>query len=477
MNYKTLIGLEIHSELLTKSKIFCSCTTEFGGEVNTHCCPICLGLPGTLPVVNKKVVEFAMRAGIAFHCDIAENCKMDRKNYFYPDLPKAYQISQYDMPICINGYVPIEKENGETKNIRIRRIHMEEDTGKSLHSEDEVSLLDYNRCGVPLIEIVTEPDMTSSEEAYKFLEKLKGVLEYIEVSDCKMEQGSLRCDVNVNVKSEDGSLVSQIAELKNLNSFKAVAKAIEYEEKRHIELLEKGENTVKETRRWDDIKNETIPMRRKEHVPDYRCFPEPDLVKFEIDRTWVEEIKKNLPELPDHKKERFITAYNLPSYDAEVLTSSKAMASFFEEVVQDFGDSKMVSNWIMTELYRRMKENEMEIENLKFTAKDFAKLLKLIENGTISNNMGKKVFREMFETGKNAESIVEERGFVQVSDENKIKDLVAKVVEANPQSVMDYKNGKDRALGFLVGQVMKASKGKANPQMVNKFVRVLLEQE
>ncbi|QEK12971.1 Asp-tRNA(Asn)/Glu-tRNA(Gln) amidotransferase subunit GatB [Crassaminicella thermophila] len=473
MKYQTLIGLEIHVELLTASKIFCGCSTAFGGESNTHCCPVCLGLPGALPVLNKKVVEFAVKAGLALNCNIASVCKMDRKNYFYPDLPKAFQTSQYDMPICTNGYIEIDC--GKKKKIRIKRVHIEEDAGKTMHAEDGVSLIDYNRCGVPLIEIVTQPDMTSSEEAYKFLERLKSILQYTEVSDCRMEQGSLRCDININVKSEDSSFVSNIVEVKNLNSFKAAAKAIEYEEKRHIDLLKKGENTNKETRRWDESKNKTVIMRMKENVEDYRYFPEPDLVKIEIDSDWVEKIRTSLPEMPNHKKERFIKDYGLPLYDAEILTSSKGMADFFEEVVKEFQDAKMVSNWVMTEFYRSLKESESDIENIKFCAKDFAKLLRLIKRGTISNNIGKRIFKEMYNSGKDPEIIVKEKGLMQISDVDVIKEMVLKVLEEYPESVMDYKNGKGRALGFLVGQVMKVSKGKANPQMVNKIIKKYLD--
>lgn len=476
MKYKTLIGLEIHAELLTASKIFCGCSTTFGKEVNTQCCPICLGLPGTLPVINKNVIALAIRAGLALECEIAKVSKMDRKHYFYPDLPKAYQISQYNMPLCTKGKITLEKENKKAKEIRIRRIHIEEDAGKSIHHGDEASLLDYNRTGVPLIEIVTEPDMASSEEAYEFLEKLKAILQYIEVSDCKMEQGSLRCDVNINVQSEDGSCVSKIVELKNLNSFKAVVKAIEYEEKRHRALLEKGENTQKETRRWDEGKNCTILMRRKEYEEDYRYFPDPDLVQLDIDEAWVEEIKNHLPELPADKEKRFIMEYQLPAYDAKVLTSSRDIADLFEQIVREFENTKMVSNWMMTEFYRILKESGRSIKDLKFHSQDFIRLLKLIEEGKISNNIGKKVFQEMYQTGKKPEEIVKEKGWAQISDGGAIKEMVQKVLHENPQSVTDYKSGKGRALGFLVGQVMKLSKGKANPQMVNQFIKKALDE-
>jgi len=468
MSYRTIVGLEIHAELLTESKMFCTCSAAFGGDVNTHCCPVCIGLPGTLPVINKRAIEFAIMAGLSANCTIAEKSKMDRKNYFYPDLPKAYQISQYDMPLCTDGYLEIETVSG-TKKIGIERIHMEEDTGKSLHTEDGSSLLNYNRCGVPLIEIVSRPDMAGADEATAFLEKLKAILEYIEVSDVKMEQGSLRCDVNVNVVADDGRK-TEIAELKNLNSFKAAAKAIDYETKRHIEALEAGQNTLKETRRWDDAKGLTVSMRSKEYAHDYRYFPEPDLVEMEISGEWIESIKKELPELPQAKKDRFIKTYGIPEYDAGVIVSSKALAVFYEEAAKLAGDAKLASNFMMTEILRRLKDMDSDISDMPFSASDFADLLKFVKSGTISNNMAKKVFREMAETGKKPEKIIEEKGMKQITDESAIEEIVDKVISENPQSVEDYKNGKDRALGFLVGQTMKASRGKAAPQMVNKMV-------
>lgn len=476
MAYKTIIGLEIHSELMTNSKIFCNCTTEFGGDVNTHCCPVCLGLPGTLPVINKKVVEYGIKAGLAFNSKIAKETKMDRKNYFYPDLVKGYQISQDDIPLCSGGFVEIEKKDGP-KKIRIRRIHIEEDTGKSLHSEDGGSLLDYNRSGVPLIEIVTEPDMNSPEEAKEFLEKLKATLEYIEVSDVKMEEGSLRCDVNINVVDEDTGKKTSISELKNLNSFRAVVKALEYEEKRHISLLKEGKENLKETRRWDEVNNETIVMRIKEGAADYRYFPEPDLIKLEIEEEWIEDIKNNLPELPHDKKERFMKEYDLPEYNAGVLTQSKALAAFYEETVEYSKDPKQVSNWVMGDVLRRINDEELDIKDLKFTPKDLGDLLELIEEGKISNNIGKKVLRDMFDTGKSPNKIVKEKGLIQISDEGALKEIVEKVIEKNEQSVIDYKDGKDRALGFLVGQVMKETRGKANPQLANKLILEIIDEK
>ncbi|MEJ8554677.1 Asp-tRNA(Asn)/Glu-tRNA(Gln) amidotransferase subunit GatB [Tepidibacter sp. Z1-5] len=469
MGDKILIGLEIHAELLTNTKIFCGCKNEFGSDVNTNCCPVCLGLPGSLPVLNERVLDFAITAGLSFNCKIARNTKMDRKNYFYPDLTKAYQISQYDIPLCSDGYIEVEAEDGSIKKIGIERIHIEEDTGKSLHDATGDTLLDYNRSGVPLIEIVSRPDMNSPQEAYQFLEKLKEVLLFTNISDVKMEQGSLRCDVNVNVIKEDGRK-SNIVELKNLNSFKAALKAMEYEVVRHNELLAKGENTVRETRRWDDSQNKTISMRSKESVQDYRYFPEPDVVDINLTEEYINEIEGKLPELPDDKRNRFIKEYSLPEYDAKVLTTSKEISSYFEEMVSKFSDAKMISNWIMTELLRRVNDEGITLDDVKFDKDDFVYLLKVISDGKINNNAGKKVFREMFETGKKPEDIIKEKGLIQIQDEGAIKEIVVGILNNNPQSVEDYKNGKDRALGFLVGQVMKASKGKANPQMANKLI-------
>lgn len=473
MAYKTIIGLEIHVELMTETKIFCSCANVFGGEANTHVCPVCLGLPGAMPILNKKALEYGIKAGIAFGCDIARSTKMDRKHYFYSDLTKGYQISQDDLPICQEGYVEIQLENG-TKKIGLNRIHIEEDTGKSVHTTEGDTLLDYNRAGVPLIEIVSKPDMNTAEEARLFLEKLKATLRYIEVSDCKMEEGSLRCDININVVDLDTGERTNITEVKNLGSFRGVVRAIEFEEKRHIELLKEGRNTEKETRRWDEVKGETITMRSKGGTANYRFIVDGDIPPFDISDEWIEEINSSLPELPHAKKDRFIKEYNLSDYDAGVITQSKELANFFEDTVKYVDDTKLISNWIMGDLLRGLKEEDLEIEDLKFDSKSFADLLILIKEGKINNNTGKKVLKEMFDSGKNPETIVKEQGLIQISDESLLIGIIEKVLDENEQSIIDYKNGKDRALGFLVGQVMKASKGKANPQLVNKMVRDML---
>lgn len=476
MSYKTIIGLEIHAELSTETKMFCSCTNAFGGEANTHCCPVCMGLPGALPALNKKAVEYAIKAGIAFNTKINTRTRMDRKNYFYADLVKGYQISQDNIPLCSEGFIEIEMEEG-TKRVNLQRIHIEEDTGKLTHTMDGDTLIDYNRAGVPLIEIVTKPDMNTPEEARLFLEKLRATLKYIEVSDVKMEEGSLRCDVNINVVDTETGIKTNITEIKNLNSFRGAVKAMEYEEKRHIDVLKQGQNTLKETRRWDEVKGETISMREKGETADYRFAADGDLSAIEISDNWIEDIKKSLPELPHHKKERFVKEYNLSEYDAGVLTASKSLAMFFEDTVKLLDDSKLVSNWIMGDVLRRLKDEDLEIDDTKLSPKDLSQLISLVKSEKINNNTGKKVLNEIFDTGKDPETIVKEKGLIQISDQSQIKEIVEKVLGDNKQSIEDYKGGKDRALGFLVGQVMKASKGKANPQLANKMIIDIIEEK
>ncbi|MGE4283615.1 MAG: Asp-tRNA(Asn)/Glu-tRNA(Gln) amidotransferase subunit GatB [Clostridia bacterium] len=475
MTYETVMGLEVHVELSTKTKIFCDCTTEFGGEVNTHCCPICVGMPGVLPVLNKKVVDYAIKAGLATNCEITQYGKQDRKNYFYPDLPKAYQISQYDLPVCKNGYIDIEI-NGEKKRIGITRIHIEEDAGKLIHDEwGTGSLIDYNRCGVPLIEIVTEPDMRTPEEARVLLETLKSVLQYIDVSDCKMQEGSLRCDINLSIRPFGQKEFGTRTEMKNVNSFRAAVRAMEYETKRQIELVESGGKVEQETRRWDDVKAMSYAMRSKEEAHDYRYFPDPDLVPIVISDEWIEEIRETIPELPNAKRMRYIGEYGLPEYDASIITSSRTLAQFFEECVDQGSNAKTVSNWFMGDVLRILKERNMEPEEVPFSAQYMSKLISLIEKGTINASAAKKVLEAMFDDVKDPEEIVKERGLVQISDESQLVEIVKKIIEDNPQSVADYKAGKEKAIGFLVGQSMKASRGKANPQVINKILKELLD--
>jgi len=477
--YEAVIGLEVHSELKTQTKIFCSCPTEFGGEENTHVCPVCLGLPGTLPVLNEKALEFAVRAGLAVNCQIAGFSKFDRKNYFYPDLDKAYQISQYDLPICKAGYLDISVD-GETKRIGITRIHLEEDAGKLLHggatiTTSHYSLADYNRAGVPLIEIVSEPDMRSADEAKAYMEKLKAILEYIDVSDVKMEQGSLRCDANVSVRLAGASELGTKAEIKNMNSFRALQKAVEYEIERQIEVLEEGGRVIQETRTWDEEKGITLSMRSKEEAHDYRYFPEPDLVPMVVDPKWVEEIKQSLPELPDAKKERLVKVLGLSEYDADIITGSRALAEFFDQTVALVNEPKTAANWIMGELLRLLNANNLEIQQSRVTPVKLAALLKLVAAGTVSGKMAKTIFEEMFASGKDPEAIVKEKGMVQISDEGSLGAIIEKVIAASPQSVADYQAGKEKALGFLVGQIMKETKGQANPGLVNKLLKEKLD--
>ena len=468
-DYEVVIGLEVHCELSTKTKIFCSCSTEFGGEPNTHCCPICMAMPGTLPVLNEKVVEYAVKAGLATNCSIEKNSKNDRKNYFYPDNPKSYQISQYDKPLCFDGYVTIETEEGE-KKIRIERIHIEEDAGKLNHDEyGRGTFVDLNRAGVPLIEVVSKPDLRSAKEAESYMRKLKSIFEYIEISDCKMEQGSLRADVNVSVRKKGSEEFGTRTEMKNMNSFRNIVRAIEYEAERQIEELENGNKIMQESLRWDEISGRTFPMRDKEDADDYRYFPEPDLVAINLSDEYIENIKKSLPELPESRKKRYIEEYDLTEKAANFVTSSKYYSNLFEEAIEICKNPKIAGNLIMSDIARILNEREEEPEALKFTGKELGELITLIDKGTISSAIAKKVLEELFNEVKMPSKIIEEKGWVQISDENAIKEVVEKVLSANPQSISDYKAGKDKALGFLVGQAMKETKGKANPQLLNKL--------
>lgn len=468
-DYEIVMGLEVHAELSTKSKIFCSCSTEFGGDPNTHCCPVCMAMPGTLPVLNEKVVEYAVKAGLATNCEIAKRSKNDRKNYFYPDLPKAYQISQFDLPLCNNGYVEIETSDGN-KKIRLTRIHIEEDAGKLNHDPYRGgSLVDLNRAGVPLIEIVSEPDISSIEEAEEYLRKLKSILEYIEVSDCKMQEGSLRADVNVSIRKKRDTKLGTRTEMKNMNSFKSINRAIQYEVERQITVLENGGKIEQETLRWDDVLGQTFSMRDKEDAQDYRYFPDPDLVAINISDEYVEDIRKHLPELPESRRKRYIEEYKLPEYDAKIITSSKYLSNLLEGAIKICENPKGVSNWIMSDISRILNEREMEADKIPFTSEHLGELIVLIDKGTISTAIAKKVLDEMFENPKAPEEVVKEKGWVQISDESAIKEVVLKILENNPQSVADYKAGKEKALGFLVGQAMKETKGKANPKMLNEM--------
>ena len=465
-DYEAIIGLEVHAELATKTKIFCSCPTDFGGKPNTHVCPVCMAMPGALPVLNKKVVEYAVKAGLATNCEITPISKNDRKNYFYPDLPKSYQISQFDKPLCVGGKIEIETENG-TKNIGITRIHIEEDAGKLNHDDyGRNSLVDLNRAGVPLIEIVSEPDLRSSKETDTYLKKLKSILQYIEVSDCKMEEGSFRADVNVSVHKK-GEPFGTRTEMKNMSSFRSITRAIDYEIERQIDVIENGGVINQETLRWDEVSGKTFTMRSKEDAQDYRYFPEPDLGIIEISDEWKEEIRKTLPEMPEERKVRYMEEFKLPEYDSNIIVSSKYLSDFFEAANKVCNNPKSVSNWIMTDIIR--VQNEEDIEQMPFTAEDLGKLIALIDKGTISSSIAKKVFEELLENPRAPEEIIKEKGWIQISDEGAIKEVVLKILEANPGSIADYKAGKDRALGFLVGQAMKETKGKANPQMLNKL--------
>ena len=472
--YETVIGLEVHVELATKSKIFCSCSTEFGGEPNSHTCPVCTGQPGTLPVLNKKVVEYAVAVGLATNCSITSYSKFDRKNYFYPDNPQNYQISQLYYPICRNGYVEIETESGK-KLIRIHEIHMEEDAGKLIHDENEdVSVVDYNRSGVPLIEIVSEPDMRNADEVIAYLETLRQTIQYIGASDCKLNEGSMRADVNISVKETGAKEFGTRTEMKNLNSFRAIARAIEGESARQISLIENGEKVIQETRRWDDNKESSHAMRSKEDSNDYRYFPEPDLVPVIVSDEWINEIREKQPELRPQKLERYKKEYDIPEYDAKIITESKHMADIFEATTKICNKPKKVSNWLMVETMRLCKEMAIDLEDVNFSPANLAKLIDLTETGTINSTVAKDVFKEIFTNDIDPEKYVKEKGLMTVNDVDELRKTIEEVIKENPQAVADYRNGKEKAIAALVGQTMRATKGKANPELVNKILRELL---
>jgi len=479
MNYEPKIGLEVHAQMLTESKIFCGCSTRFGDEPNQNTCPVCMGFPGVLPVLNKKVVEFAIRAGIATHCEIARTSRWARKNYFYPDLPKGYQISQYELPLCTNGYLDIEVNGGE-KRVRLTRIHMEEDAGKNIHDQrSNHSLVDLNRAGVPLMEIVSEPDVTSAEEAGCYLRRLRAILQFLEVCDGNMEEGSFRCDANVSIRPKGSKELGTKAEVKNMNSFKAVEKALEYEIRRQEQVLSEGGRVVQETRHWDADREVTRSMRSKEHAHDYRYFPDPDLLPLVIDESWIREISENMPELPEARKNRFMADYGLPNYDAELLTSRKDVADYYEAAVKVHSNPKAISNWIVGDLFRVIKERNLD-ERLRITswpvrAEHMGEMVRMIDQGKISGKIAKTLFEEMLDEQVSPEKLVKEKGLEQVTDLGSIEKDVDQVLAAHSQQVADYRAGKDKVFGFLVGQVMKATKGKANPQIVNEILRKKIE--
>ncbi len=476
MQYEAVIGLEVHAQLQTNTKIFCGCETAFGEEANTRTCPVCIGMPGVLPVLNKKAVEFIIKTGLATHCAISPFSRFARKNYFYPDLPKGYQISQYELPLCEHGHVEIVVDSA-VKRIGITRIHLEEDAGKNLHTaESGASLVDLNRAGTPLMEIVSEPDIRSADEAAEYLKKLRSILRYIEVSDADMEKGNFRCDCNVSIRPVGAKEYGTRAEVKNVNSFKFVQKALEYEIKRQTQVLDEGGKVVQETRLFDSDKGMTFSMRNKEEAHDYRYFPEPDLVPVVTAPETIEALRKTIPELPDAKRERFVKQYGLPEYDADMLTQSRAMAAYYEEAAKLSGQPKVISNWMMGELMRLLNADNKEIDNCPLKPDQLAGMVKMIEGGVISTKIAKTVFEEMYRNGKDAETVVKEQGLVQVSDTGTIEKIIDEVIKANPSQHADYKGGKDKLFGFFVGQVMKASKGKANPEMVNELLKKKLSE-
>jgi len=474
MEFEPVIGLEVHAQLLTKSKIFCGCSTAFGEEPNTLTCPVCTGQPGSLPVLNRRAVEFAIKLGLATNCRITPYSVFARKNYFYPDLPKGYQISMYEHPLAVDGFIEISVQ-GQKKRIKLIRIHMEEDAGKLKHGETpetaSYSYVDFNRTGVPLVEIVSGPDIRSPEEAGDYLRKLRAILQYLEICTGNMEEGSFRCDANVSVRPKGQKEFGTRAEVKNMNSFRHVEKALEYEIKRQISVIEDGNDVIQETRLWDANEGITVSMRGKEEAHDYRYFPDPDLVPVRVDEAWVDEIRKGLPELPDHKKGRFVKEYQIPEYDAEILTSTKPMANYYEECVRLFPEPKTVSNWIMGDLLRELKRDEREIDQCPVTPKHLAEMLDMLKKGTISGKIAKDVFGEMYKTGDRPEKIVKEKGWVQILDGGEIEGVIDRIMAANPKLVQDYRSGKEKLFGHFVGEVMKATKGKANPKLLNDLLK------
>ena len=473
--YETVIGLEVHIELATKTKIFCGCSTEFGGAPNTHTCPVCTGMPGSLPVLNKQVVEYAMAIGLATNCKITQVCKFDRKNYFYPDNPQNYQISQLYLPIARDGYVEIESGSGK-KKVRIHEMHMEEDAGKLVHDEwDDTSLVDYNRSGVPLVEIVSEPDMRSAEEVIAYLEKLRMIVQYLGASDCKLQEGSMRADVNLSVREVGAEEFGTRTEMKNLNSFSAIARAIEGEMERQIDLIEDGKKVVQETRRWDDDKEYSYPMRSKEDAQDYRYFPEPDLAPIVISDEWLDEIRSRQPEFRDEKQARYKEQFGLPEYDINIITENKTLTDLFESCIELGAAAKEVSNWIMGDIMRLLKEKEMEASDIHFSPENLVKMIQMIESGAINRKVAKKVFEAIFDEDVDPEVYVEENGLKTVNDEGALRKVIEEIVANNPKSVEDYKAGKKKAMGFFVGQTMRAMKGKADPAMVNQILKEILD--
>ncbi|HVO24144.1 MAG TPA: Asp-tRNA(Asn)/Glu-tRNA(Gln) amidotransferase subunit GatB [Candidatus Margulisiibacteriota bacterium] len=478
MDYEAVIGLEVHAELLTQSKVFCGCSAKFGAPPNQNTCPVCLGMPGALPVLNRRAVEFAIRAGLATHCTIANDSRWARKNYFYPDLPKGYQISQYELPVCRGGRIDIETDAG-TRSIRLTRIHMEEDTGKNIHdAHGDASLVDFNRCGVPLLEIVSEPDIRAAQEAGAYLRKLRTILQYLEICDGNMEEGSFRCDANVSIRKRGTTELGTKVEIKNMNSFRNVERAIEFELKRQAQTLDEGGRLVQETRLWDPDREVTRSMRSKEFAHDYRYFPEPDLLPLRVSDAWIDEVRRALPELPDARRARFVRDYGLPAYDAEVLTMRRDIADYYEAAVSHHRNPKALSNWVMGDILRIIRERKLDnalvIHDWPVPPERLAAMVELIDSGEISGKIAKAVFEEMVSTGKTPVQIVDEQGLKQISDEGPIIAAVEQVIAANPDKVAEYRNGKDKLFGFFVGQVMKATQGKANPQKLNELLRAKL---